>query len=123
MERKQDRIVRTIPHNIEAEQSVLGCNILEPKVVLQVMAILKPDDFYSEAHKTIFTAMYEAYTNNQPIDYVSLSDILERKGSLESVGGIEYITTLAEAVPSAANFMHYVNIVKRDSTLRKIIRA
>ncbi|MBR4003443.1 MAG: replicative DNA helicase [Clostridia bacterium] len=123
MERKQDRIVRTIPHNIEAEQSVLGCNILEPKVVLQVMAILKPNDFYSEAHKTIFTAMYEAYTNNQPIDYVSLSDILERKGSLESVGGIEYITTLAEAVPSAANFMHYVNIVKRDSTLRKIIRA
>ena len=123
MERKQDKSARTIPHNIEAEQSILGCNLIDDKIVLQVMSALKPDDFYSEAHKTIFEAMYEIYSNNKPIDYVTLNDELERKGSLEAVGGIEYITTLTNVVPSAANFMHYVNIIKRDSTLRKIIRA
>lgn len=123
MEKKTSKLARTIPHNIEAEQSVLGCNLIDDNVVLQVMNMLKADDFYTEAHKTIFEAMSTIYNSNKPIDYVTLTDELDRKGLLEAVGGIDYITTLTNIVPSAANYKHYAEIVKRDSTLRKLIRS
>ncbi|MBR1984111.1 MAG: replicative DNA helicase [Clostridia bacterium] len=123
MERKQDKMARVIPHNIEAEQSVLGCNLIDDNVVLQVMNLLKVEDFYTEAHKTIFEAMVDIYNSNKPIDYVTLTDELDRKGVLEAVGGIDYITTLTNIVPSAANYKHYAEIVKRDSTLRRVIHA
>ncbi len=117
------KLARTIPHNIEAEQSVLGCNLIDDNVVLQIMNMLKVEDFYTEAHKTIFEAMKEIYNANKPIDYVTLTDELDKKGVLESVGGIDYITTLTNIVPSAANYKHYADIVKRDSVLRKLIRS
>lgn len=114
---------RTIPHNIEAEQSVLGCCLLDDNAVLAIMEALVPDDFYTESHKTIFECMQNIYKVNKPIDYVTLTDELERRDLLEKIGGIEYITTLTNIVPSAANAKHYVKIVKRDSTLRKLIKA
>ena len=123
MEKRQDKMARVIPHNIEAEQSVLGCNLIDDNVVLQVMNLLKVEDFYTEAHKTIFEAMVDIYNSNKPIDYVTLTDELDRKGVLEAVGGIDYITTLTNIVPSAANYKHYADIVKRDSTLRRVIHA
>lgn len=114
---------RTMPHNIEAEQAVLGCNLIDVDVAINVMTKLRTSDFYSEAHKTIFEAMQNVYISNNPIDFVTLTDELERMGSMESVGGIDYITTLTNIVPSAANYMHYVDIVKRDSILRELIKA
>lgn len=121
--KSKEKIARTIPHNIEAEQSVLGCNLLDDNISLQIMEKLKPEDFYTEAHKTIFEAMQSVYKQNKPIDYVTLTDELERSGLLESVGGLDYLTTLTNIVPSATNFKHYCDIVKRDSVLRKIIRS
>lgn len=124
MERKsQKSMARTIPHNIEAEQSVLGCNLLDDNVALQIMNTLKAEDFYTESHKTIFEAMNNIHNANKPIDYVTLTDELERMGALDSVGGIDYITTLTNVVPSSANFKHYAEIVKRNSLLRKLIRS
>ena len=123
MEKRREKLPRTIPHNIEAEQSVLGCNLIDDNVVLQIMNTLKVEDFYTEAHKTIFEAMREIYNANKPIDYVTLTDELDKKGVLESVGGIDYITTLTNIVPSAANYKHYAEIVRRDSILRKLIRS
>lgn len=123
MEKKSSKLARTIPHNIEAEQSVLGCNLIDDNVILQVMSLLKAEDFYTEAHKTIYEAMTDIYNANKPIDYVTLTDELDRKGLLDAVGGIDYITTLTNIVPSAANYKHYAEIVKRDSVLRKLIRS
>ncbi len=120
---KKKSLARTIPHNIEAEQSVLGCSLLDDTAVLGIMEALGEIDFYTDSHKTIFQCMQAIYKENKPIDFVTLTDELERRGFLEKVGGIEYITTLTNVVPSAANAKHYVSIVKRDSTLRKLIRA
>lgn len=123
MDKKQTKSARIIPHSIEAEQSVLGCNLIDENAVLQIMNMLKTEDFYTEAHKTIFEAMSKIYGANKPIDFVTLTDELERQGLLEAVGGIDYITTLTNILPSTANFKHYCDIVKRDSILRKLIRA
>ena len=124
MENKPNKVTaRITPHSIEAEQSCLGCLLLDDSAVLGIMAVLKEADFYVKAHKTIFESMREIYTANRPIDYVTLTDDLERKGVLEAVGGIDYITTLTNIVPSAANYKHYVDIVKRDSMLRKLISS
>ena len=121
--KKRTRNTRMMPHSIEAEQSVLGCCLIDDNVPVQVMNKLKQDDYYTQAHQTIFEAMNKIYQENKPIDFVTLTDELERMGAMESVGGIDYITTLTNIVPSAANFMHYVNIVKRDSVLRNLIKA
>jgi len=121
--KKRTRNTRMMPHSIEAEQSVLGCCLIDDNVPVQVMNKLKVDDYYTQAHQTIFEAMYKIYQENKPIDFVTLTDELERMGSMDAVGGIDYITTLTNIVPSAANFMHYVNIVKRDSVLRNLIKA
>ncbi len=124
MEKEKKKVIaRTIPHNIEAEQSVLGCCLLDDNAVLGIMETLEKIDFYTESHKTIFECMQTIYKDNKPIDYVTLTDELERRALLEKVGGIEYITTLTNVVPSAANAKHYVDIVKRDSTLRKLVKA
>ncbi len=120
---KTKKLARTIPHSIEAEQSVLGCCLLDDTAVLNIMTVVKPEDFYTNSHKTIYEAMTDIYVANKPIDYVTLTDELERKGLLESIGGIEYITTLTNIVPSAVNYKHYVDIVKRDSVLRKLIKS
>lgn len=114
---------KVMPHSIEAEQAVLGCVLIDENVPLQVFANLNEQDFYLQSHSQIFEAMSNIYNTNRPVDFVTLSDELEKSGLLESIGGIEYITNLTNVVPSAANFMHYVEIVKRDSVLRKLIQA
>ena len=114
---------RMMPHSIEGEQSVLGCVLIDIDAGYNILSVLKDNDFYVEAHKIIFNAMYEIYKNNSPVDLITLSDELEKKDLLESVGGLEYITTLTNIVPSASNYKHYIDIVKRDSVLRKLITA
>ncbi len=114
---------KIMPHSIEAEQAVLGCNLIDNDAPINIIAKLKSEDFYSEAHQMIFDAMTSIYRANSPIDFVTLTDELERLGIMDSVGGIDYITTLTNIVPSAANYMHYVDIVKRDAVLRNLIKA
>ena len=113
--------IKMMPHSQEAEQSVLGCMLIDNDVVMKITSIIKPADFYLEAHKKIFEVMCELGVANQPIDYVTVVDKLEKANCLDSVGGIDYITSLANALPSAVNFLSYVNIVKRDSLNRALI--
>lgn len=120
---KQTQTEKTMPHNIESEQSVLGCVLIDGDACINILGELTDSDFYLEAHRIIFDSMFDVFKNNHPVDFVTLTDDLEKKNMLESVGGIEYITTLTNIVPSAANFSHYVNIVKRNSILRKLIKA
>ena len=114
---------KTMPHSIEAEQSVLGSMLINNEAPLTILSVLNCDDFYSSANKLIFERMNELYRANKPIDFVTLTDYLEKRGELESVGGIDYLTSLTNSVPSAANFKYYVDIVKRDSLFRKLISA
>ena len=115
--------VKIMPHSVEAEQAILGCILIDENVPVQVMSNLNKDDFYIDAHSIIFEAMNQIYNSNAPVDFVTLSDELDKKGYLEQVGGIEYLTNLTNIVPSAVNFMHYLNIVKRDSVLRRLISS
>lgn len=119
--KKKKSIARMTPHSIEAEQSCLGCMLLDENAVLLMMTNLDEESFYIKSHKTIFESMKAIYKANKPIDYVTLTDDLERRGLLENIGGIDYITTLTNIVPSAVNAKHYLDIVKRDALLRKLI--
>ncbi len=123
MEKKEESKFKIMPHSIEAEQSVLGAMMINNEVPIDVVNTLKESDFYARAHAQIFAVMQELYRANRPIDFVTLTDALEKSGQLEEVGGIEYLTALTNVLPSAANYKHYVEIVKRDSVFRKVINC
>ena len=116
-------VAKMMPYSLEAEQAVIGCALIDNEAVIAIMGALKEDDFYTEAHQTIFSVMEELYAVNTPIDFVTVTDSLEKKNILQSVGGINYLTTLTDVVPSAANHKSYIEIVKRNSVLRKLIYA
>ncbi len=111
------------PHNIEAEQAVLGCILIDNQAQIDILALINEEDFYSEAHQQIYKSMIKVYQKSIPVDFVTITDQLEKDGVLEKVGGIDYITFLTNAVPSAANFKHYCEIVKSDSIRRKLIKS
>lgn len=114
---------KTLPNNLEAEQAVLCSVMLDPLAAENVMALLDVKDFYSETHKIIFDAMKNLYNANKPVDFVSVVDLLEKREQLEQVGGLNYITTLTNAVPSSAYHNHYAQIVHRDGVLRELIET
>ena len=114
---------RMLPHNIESEQCVLGCILIDQNAAMNILSELKKDDFYEEPHKIIFDSMYTIYCSNTPVDFVTLIAELEKRNMLDSVGGVEYITTLTNIVPSSSNYKHYQDIVKENSVLRKLITA
>lgn len=121
--KKENEIARTMPNNLEVEQAVLGCILIDSDATVNIISKVKVDDFYSETHKTIYDAMLNLYNANINIDIITLTDELEKKDLISSVGGIAYLTTLTNVVPSAANYENYVNILKRDSVLRQLIEA
>ena len=112
-----------MPHNLEAEQSLLGCILIDEERQMDMMMGLSDGDFYSESHKLIFAAMSEIAQKNKPIDLVTLCDQLEKSATLEQAGGIAYVTELSAITPSAANYKFYKEIVARDGTLRRLIRG
>ncbi len=112
-----------MPYNLEAEQSVLGSILIDMELQYEIISKLKEEDFYLESHKLIFSAMYQISSVNTPVDLVTLSDVMEKNATLEKAGGMDYLTSLARTTPSAANYNYYLDIVKRDSTLRKLIRS
>ena len=120
---KKVNTARVLPHSIESEQCVLGCAFISQDAGYNIMATLKEDDFYSEIHKIIFSSMYKVFSSNIPIDFVTITENLEKNGLLDSVGGVDYLTSLTNMIPSASNYVHYMNIVKNDSTLRQLISA
>ena len=112
-----------LPNNLEAEQSLLGCMIIDNEILADVLDELEIKDFYQESHQHIISAMKMVFADRKPLDIITLSDRLESDGNLEKAGGISYITELAQITPSAANYKYYLDIVKRDSTNRALIRA
>ncbi len=111
------------PQNLEAEQSILGGILLDNNAVNNVIEVLDADDFYSESHRKIFTAIIELSEKNEPSDLVTLSNNLRNKNQLDALGGEAYLASLVDSVPSAANIAYYSKIVKEKSTLRRLIGA
>ena len=100
------------PSDIEAEQAVLGCMLLDGESVALALEVLKPDDFYREENKLIFSAMLNLYGRSEPIDLITVKEELVSLGKFELCGGIEYIADLSEKVPTTANVDKYVKIVE-----------
>lgn len=113
--------LRIPPHNIEAEKSVLGALMLDKDAIIKVANLVRLGDFYKDAHNLIYESMLELYEKREPIDVLSLSNILEEKGKLENIGGSSYLTELVNSVPSSSNVAHYAKVVQKKSTLRKLI--
>ncbi len=115
--------INTMPYNRDAEMALLGCLLIDNDIAAELVEKLGEDDFYQESHKYIIRAMRKVFEGRQPIDLVTLSDQLDGEGNLENAGGIAYLTELAQLTPSAANYKSYYEIVSRDSTNRRLIRA
>jgi len=115
--------VRTPPHSIEAEQSVLGGLLLDATAWDRVADVLRGDDFYRPDHRTIFDAIGQLAAQGQPCDAVTVSEHLDRSGQLAAAGGLAYLATLARDTPTAANVRAYADIVRERSLLRQLLVA
>ena len=111
------------PHDIEAEQAIIGSMLTDRDAVISAIEVLKPDDFYREDNKTIYEAILNLYNRSEPIDIITVRAELESMGKIDNVGGLEYLAELPEKVPTTANAMKYIKIVEEKSSLRKLIRT
>lgn len=114
---------RVPPQNIEAEQAVLGAMLIDKEAIAKASEILTSTDFYREAHRVIFNAMLELYNKNEAVDMVTVTEILKRDNKLEDIGGLAYITSLANVVLTAANVKYHADIVAEKSVLRQLVRV
>ena len=112
---------RIPPHNDDAEKSVLGSVLLDKEALYEVLEILKPEDFYNEMHREIYSAVIELYRKSRPVDILTVSEELKKRKSLEMVGGRAYIALLSTAVPSTSNAGEYAKIIAEKAVLRKLI--
>ncbi|MGL4799476.1 MAG: replicative DNA helicase [Cellulosilyticaceae bacterium] len=117
------QMMRIPPHNIEAEQSVLGAIIMDHEAMTVASEILRPNDFYRPDHQEIYSAIMELFTSNSPVDLVTIQNRLSEKGVLEQVGGIGYLAELATIVPTSAHIKEYAKIVEDKAVLRRLIKA
>ena len=111
------------PHDIDAEQAVLGSMLTDKDAVISAVEVLKADDFYREDNKIIYEAILNLYSRSEPIDIITVKSELESMGKIDQVGGLEYLAELPEKVPTTANAMKYVKIVEEKSTLRQLIKT
>lgn len=116
-------IDRVPPHNVEAEQAVLGAMLIKKEAIAEAIEILRPDDFYRDAHRIVFEAMLELFQKNEPVDIVTVTEQLKKNDLLEKAGGIAFITALDNAVPTAANVAYHAKIVEEKAQLRNLINA
>lgn len=113
----------TPPANPEAEQSVLGAIILRPQVMDLVADVLTPQDFYRQAHRQIYQVMIDLYNRHEPVDLVSVNNLLKERGQLEEVGGPLFLSGLSEHVGIAANADHYARLVHDKAVLRRLLEC
>lgn len=111
------------PHDLEAEQAVLGSMLTDKDAVIAAMEILEVESFYRDDNKSIFEAIMNLYSKSEPIDIITLKDELLSLGKFEQVGGLEYLASLPEKVPTTANVQKYIKIVEEKSILRNLIKS
>jgi replicative DNA helicase len=116
-------IDRLPPQSIDAEQSVLGALLIDRDAIIEVAEILKPADFYRPIHGGVYAAVLDLYERREPVDIVTVSEVLERRGELDAAGGSAYLASLINLTPTAVNAAHYARIVERKAVLRSLISA
>jgi replicative DNA helicase len=114
---------RLPPQNLEAEQSILGAVLIDNNALPKALEILDPGDFYKLSHRKLFFAMTELFEKNEPIDLITLTDYLKQKDELEAVGGLAYLSSLVNTIPTAANVKYHANIVRERGLLRGLLRS
>lgn len=110
------------PQNLEAEESVLSAILLDNDVLLEVLEILSPEDFYKSSHNNIFKAITELFSENEPVDLVTLTNKIRELGWLEKIGGAAYLATIVDTAPVAVNAQHYARIIHEKACLRRLIK-
>jgi len=113
---------RVPPQNLEAEQSVLGAMLIDKEAILKT-EFLAPEDFYKDSHRKLFETMRDLFEKGEAVDIITVTEELRQRGLLGEVGGVAYLTTLANAVPTAANVEYYARIVQEKATLRRLIQV
>ena len=113
-------IERIPPQNIEAEQAVLGAMLLEKSAIVAATELLCADDFYREAHRLVFEAIVELSRRDEAADLVTVTEQLKKTDKLEKAGGIAFVTSLANVVPTAANIKYHARIVLEKAQLRNL---
>ena len=116
-------IERIPPQNIEAEQAVLGAMLLEKSAIVAATELLCADDFYREAHRLVFEAIVELSRRDEAADLVTVTEQLKKTDKLEKAGGIAFVTSLANVVPTAANIKYHARIVLEKAQLRNLINT
>ncbi len=111
------------PQNLEAEMSLLGSILIDKDAMIKIYDQVDAEDFYKNAHATIFDTANELYNKNEPVDVLTLGNRLEEKNLLEKIGGRSYLTSLSNTVPTSSHIEQYAKIVRRKSTLRKLLSA
>lgn len=114
---------RVMPHNIEAEQAVLGAMMIDNDAIAKASEILSADDFYRESHKVLYGVILELFNAKKPADLVSVVEVLKNMNKLEDIGGIAYVTSVLNSVVTAANLTYHADIVLDKSMLRRIIKV
>src|SRR6185436_15349603 len=114
---------RIPPQNLEAEQSVLGSLLLDRDAVIKIADTIASDDFYDDKHRVIYQSVLALYDERASIDILTVANKLTEGHSLDKIGGMSYLTTLVNSVPSSAHIVHYANIVRRKGTLRRLISS
>ena len=114
---------RIPPHNLEAEKSVLGAALLSKEALYNVIEVVRPEDFYDPNHREIFSVIYELSKRNAPVDTLTVSEELDKRGSLNMVGGRAYIAGLSSSTPTTANAGEYANIVSEKAAVRRLIET
>lgn len=114
---------RLPPQNTEAEQCVLGSILLQQGSIPKALEILTADDFYRDAHKSIFSAMVTLFDRGEPLDLVTVSNLLKDSNKLDAAGGPAHLVSLTDIVPVASNISYYAKIVREKSVLRQLIRT
>ena len=120
-EERASRRPRTMPHNLDAERSVLGGILLDNSALFQIMDVVRDEDFYRPAHQKIYQAQMALSAKSEPIDEITLVAELRAQQALEMVGGAVYIASLCDRIPTAANIANYARIVREKAILRKLI--
>ncbi len=114
---------RTVPHNIEAEEAVLGALLIDPEGIFRVLSFLRSENFYLQKHRWVYEAILALHEQRQPVDFLTLTTNLEQREKLEAVGGAAYISRLINAVPSAINIESYARLVEHTYIRRRLLDA
>ncbi len=112
---------RVPPHDLHAEESLLGAMMLEPEAIASAAGVLRADDFYKPAHSHIFDAVHALYATGQPVDAVTVADELRRNGLLETVGGVQVLLDIMASTPATTSAGGYARIIEELALLRRLI--